>query len=318
MNTATPNPLSSIIDRHGVAILDGGLATTLEERGHDLDDPLWSARLLLEDPAAIRGVHEDFLRAGADVITTATYQASLPGLAARGLGKEAATALIETGVDLAREARDRVMDEPTWDIRRPRPLVAASVGPYGAYLADGSEYDGRYGIGRDELLDFHRTRWEILTRGGADLLACETLPSVVETEALLELLEGTPGCWAWFSFCCRDGEHLWDGTPLAEAVARCAEVPGVAAVGVNCTAPEHVASLLTNARGADDLPLIAYPNSGEIYDPRNKDWRAGSGVPEMFTNSVAEWQSRGAVAIGGCCRVGPEAIRELKRALSGG
>lgn len=318
MTTGTPNPLAPLLDRQGLVILDGGLATTLEGHGFDLDDPLWSARLLVEDPGAIRTVHEDFLRAGADVITTATYQASLPGLAARGLGPAAAAALIETGVDLACEARDKVLGEPTWDTRRPRPLVAASIGPYGAYLADGSEYDGQYGLSSQELQDFHRPRWEILAGSRADLLACETLPSLVETQALLELLQDTPGRWAWFSFCCRDGQHLWDGTPLKEVAAICDGVATVAAVGINCTDPRHVASLLTEAAEGTDKPLLAYPNSGEVYEAATRGWLPGDGAAGDFTGMAAGWRAQGASILGGCCRVGPRHIAEVRKALLGG
>ena len=190
------NPLLRTIDQQGFVVLDGGLATTLEARGYDLNDDLWSARVLLEEPDAIRQVHRDFLDAGADCIVTASYQASLTGFARRGLDADEGEALIRASVDLALEARQNFLDENDDSTVRPRPLVAASVGPYGAFLADGSEYTGQYDLDDAGLLEFHRERWRILADTPADLLACETIPSLRETSVLLSLLSDTPGRWA--------------------------------------------------------------------------------------------------------------------------
>ena len=307
---AIENPLLPFFRQKKALILDGGLATTLEDRGFDLADDLWSARVLLENPEAIGQVHLDFLAAGADCITTATYQATLPGLQKRGLDAGQARAILESAVNLALSARKTFWSDQENRRGRLHPLVAASVGPYGAYLADGSEYSGNYGLGQEELRRFHRDRWEILAASGADILACETLPNLQEAEALLELLHQTPGRWAWFSFCCRDGSSLGDGTPFARAVAMCAASSQVAAVGVNCTAPEFIGPLLEAGRQATDKPLIVYPNSGEIYDPVTKSWAAQSGqttIPEL----AVTWVKQGARAIGGCCRTGPADIRKL-------
>jgi len=308
------NPLSPILRKQTAVILAGGLATTLEDRGYDLDDDLWSARVLLDDPGAIRQVHHDFLTAGADCITTATYQASIPGFKKRGLDLEQARAQLDDAVKLAVDARDEFWSQPDNRAGRVEPLVAATVGPYGAFLADGSEYVGNYRIDDAELADFHRERWHVLAHGQADLLACETLPSLREAAVLLELLDDTPGRWAWFSFSCRDGRHLCDGTPFVEAVELCAAHRRVAAVGVNCTAPEFITPLMSIARDVTDLPLVAYPNSGEIFDPAGKTWRPG-GQAQVLWEATSEWLSLGVKVIGGCCRVGPEAIAKLRRTL---
>lgn len=307
------NPLADLLAHQSVVILDGGLASTLESHGHDLDDPLWSARLLLEDPGAVAGVHREFLAAGADVITTATYQASLPGFAARGLDANEAAALIRKGVELAVAVRDAFWDDPANRTGRRRPLVAASVGPYGAYLADGSEYRGRYDAGTEVLKAFHAGRLEALASGGADLLACETMPSLVEIEVLAPLLDeyDLP---AWFSFCCRDEDSLWDGAPVEEA-ARTALVSGrVAALGLNCTAPRHVAGLLERLRKVTDLPLVVYPNAGETYDPATRTWQPAADRSFPLAAAPA-WVAAGARLVGGCCRVGPPAIAALRAAL---
>jgi len=314
LSDSAGNPFLPFLEQQAALILDGGLATTLEDRGFDLNDELWSARVLLEDPEAIGRVHGDFLDAGADIITTATYQATLSGFQKRGLDSDQARALIELAVGLAVTARDDFWADPKNRQGRRRPLVAGSVGPYGAFLADGSEYAGNYGLTKGELISFHRQRWEILAAGPADLLACETLPSLPEARALLDLLHQTPGRWAWFSFSCRDGSSLCDGTPFVQAVEMCSESPQVAAVGVNCSAPEFISPLLNIGRKATDKPLVVYPNSGEIYNPMNKSWAAESGhrsIPEL----AAKWALQGARAIGGCCRTGPVVIRELRHLL---
>lgn len=316
---AVTNPLSEIIERQGRIVLDGGLATTLEDRGHTLDAPLWSARLLIEEPEAIRRVHLDFLEAGADCITTSSYQATLQGFSAKGLGEIEGRDLLRSSTGLAVEARDSFWSRPSNRRDRLRPLVAASIGPYGAFLADGSEYTGAYPIDDQALDAFHRERWQVLAESPADLLACETLPSLREALVLLQLLKETPGRWAWLSFSCRDPLHLWDGAPLADAVRACSSTPGVAAVGVNCTAPRFIPSLIKQAvRGmaseATDLPIIVYPNSGEIYDPVTRQWRPG-GDAGAWVDDATRWCDLGAAGIGGCCRVGTKTIAELRLRL---
>ncbi len=303
-------------------VLDGGLATALEARGFDLDDPLWSARLLLDDPDAVREVHLEYLRAGADCITTISYQASLPGFAARGIARDQGVALLQRATDLAAEARDAFWAEPAHRVDRTRPLVAASVGPYGAYLCDGSEYRGDYGVDRSVLWDFHRERWHLFARGRADLLACETIPSALEADVLFGLMRETPDRAAWVSFSCPDGEHISDATPIAEVARACDAIDNLVAVGVNCTKPHLVASLLQQLRSATTKPLIAYPNAGEDYDIASRSWVAAAGEARTGLSGsggldahVGAWVEAGAAAVGGCCRIGPAGITALRAAL---
>lgn len=305
----TTNPILPFIERQGALVLDGGLATELERRGANLDDALWSARLLADDPALIRQVHLDYYWAGADCCTSASYQATVPGFMARGLSADEARALIRRAVALTIEARDAFWAAGP-HARRLQPLVAASVGPYGAYLADGSEYRGDYDLDEDGLVAFHRERWALLAAGGADLLACETLPSFAEARALARLLAETPGAWAWFSFTCRDGAHISDGTPIAECAAYLAGRPGVVAVGVNCTPPRLIPALIRALTTAGPTPVIVYPNSGETYDPAARRWR-GESAPAEFGTFSREWRKLGAALIGGCCRTTPGHIRQI-------
>ena len=303
------NPITPFIERQGALVLDGGLATELERRGADLSDALWSARLLADDPALIRQVHLDYYWAGADCCTSASYQATVPGFMARGLSAEDARALIRRSVALVAEARDAFWATGPHR-RRLRPLVAASVGPYGAYLANGAEYTGDYDLDEAGLLAFHRERWDLLATSGADLLACETIPSLAEARALAELLAQTPGAWAWFSFTGRDGEHISDGTPIAECAAYLAGRPGVAAVGINCTPPRLIPDLIRAISAVTDTPIVVYPNSGESYDAVARRWR-GESAPAEFGTFSREWRKLGAALIGGCCRTTPAHIRQI-------
>jgi homocysteine S-methyltransferase len=305
------DPIRPFLDYQNLFILDGGLATELETRGHNLDDPLWSARLLLEQPEAIRQVHSDYLWAGADCVISASYQASLPGLQARGLSQTEAADLIRLSVQLAIEARDQF-----WAIKanrqgRLRPLVAASVGPYGAYLANGAEYTGDYDLDEAGLLAWHRPRWQILADSGADLLACETIPSLPEARALRQLLLETPVMPAWISFACHDGLHISDGTPLAESVRLLNDIPNLVAVGINCTPPRFVPDLITAVHSNTNKLIIVYPNSGEQYDPVNKQWLSQSDPSEFGTYS-REWRKMGALLLGGCCRTRPAHIQQIR------
>jgi homocysteine S-methyltransferase len=305
-----PNPITPFLQKQGTLILDGGLATELERHGHDLSDALWSARLLVDDPAAIRRVHLDYYWAGADCCTSATYQATIAGFMERGMSAAAAGDLIRLSVRLCIEARDEFWAVEQNRARRLRPIVAASVGPYGAYLADGSEYSGDYDLDERGLVDFHRERWAILAGSGADILACETLPSFAEARALAELLAESDDAWAWFSFSCRDGQHIHDGTPIAECAAFLAEIERAAAVGINCTPPRFIPDLIRAVAAVTDKPVIVYPNSGETYDPVAKRW-LGESVPSEFGTYSREWRKLGAGLIGGCCRTTPAHIRQI-------
>ena len=310
---ATRDPLDALLEDQGLVILDGGLATELEARGHDLSDALWSARLLLDDPEAIRDVHTAYLEAGADCVVSGSYQATVEGFRRRGVGAEEARDRLVLSVELAREAR-----EAFWRTApggRRRPLVAASVGPYGAALADGSEYTGRYDRDEAGLLGFHRERFALLAEAGADLLACETLPSHVEARVLLRLLDETPGARAWFSFTARDAAHISDGTPIAE-VGRALDHERVVGVGVNCVPPSLVPDLLSELRGASSRPLVAYPNSGQAWDAGAKRW--GGAAEELdLAEACVGWREAGARFLGGCCRVGPSVIRRMRQRLLG-
>ncbi len=305
------NPIEPFIARYGAMVLDGGLATELEHRGCDLNDALWSARLLVENPDLIRQVHADYYWAGADCCVSASYQATIPGFTGRGYSESEAIDLLRLSVRLVGEARDAYWSAVDDHDQRLRPLVAASVGPYGAYLADGSEYTGNYDLDESGLLAFHAQRWRILAQTEADLLACETIPSWPETRALARLLEQTPNVNAWFSFSCRDGEHISDGTPLADCAAYLDQFPQVAGVGINCTPPRFIPDLIRAVSAVTRKPIVVYPNSGETYDPLSKRWR-GESVPAEFGTFSREWRKLGASVIGGCCRTTPAHIRQIR------
>jgi homocysteine S-methyltransferase len=313
---APRDPIARFLRHQRVMILDGGLATALEAKGCDLNHDLWSAKVLMEAPELIREVHLDFLESGADCICSASYQATVPGFRKQGLTDADAGNLLVFSVELAKEARDQFWADPANRRGRQRPLVAASIGPFGAFLADGSEYSGTYGLSIAEIYEFHRDRWEVLTNAGADLLACETIPSEPEARALLRLLGHTPETWAWMSFSCRDRRHLSDGTPLTHVAWLCDEQPRVAAVGVNCTPPELMTDLIREVRKGTGKPVVVYPNSGEEYRAEDKTWHT-TPSSVVWRNEVARWVQAGARLIGGCCRVGPGAITEMRRSHAG-
>lgn len=322
-------------------VLDGGLATELEARGHDLSGALWSARLLADAPEAVVAAHRAFFAAGADVATTASYQASFPGLAAAGIDPEAAARLLRRSVGLARTAVTELersafnrsqlersgLERP--GLERPGPerpgpgpgrrsgtaagrrrWVAASVGPYGAALADGSEYRGRYGLGVAELADWHRPRLEVLAAAGPDLLACETIPDAVEAEALVAALDGL-GVPAWLTYSVA-GSRTRAGQPLTEAFAVVADAAAVGAVGVNCCDPADVGPAIATARAVTGKPVVVYPNSGEVWDAATRRW---TGRSRFTPAAAAGWVAQGAAAVGGCCRVRPSDIAAVSRAV---
>ncbi|MFE3255401.1 homocysteine S-methyltransferase [Nocardia sp. NPDC059091] len=289
-----------------VTVADGGVATALEARGHDLSDALWSARLLVDAPDEIRAVHTAFFRAGAVIATTASYQASFEGFAARGIDREQTARLLRRSVALARAARNEIDDgRERW--------IAASIGPYGAALADGSEYRGRYGLSLAELKRWHLPRLEVLADSGADVLALETIPDIDEAEALAGLLDGS-GVPAWLSYTI-DGDRTRAGQPLRDAFAIAAAVPEIVAVGVNCCAPDDVAFAIALAREVAGKPVIVYPNSGEKWDAGQRCW---TGESRFQARLAEEWAGLGAAIVGGCCRVLPADIERLAAVVAAG
>lgn len=298
----------------GPLVLDGGLSTELEQQGHDISGRLWSARLLNDAPEAVVEAHAAFLRAGAQVITTASYQATPEGFVRAGLAASDGEAMLRRSVELARRAVDEMGDGrhgPLW--------IAGSVGPYGTLLADGSEYTGDYGDGVNlqRLRDFHRPRLEILAAAGVDVLAAETVPSLIEVEALLLELAAL-GHPAWLSLTTTiDGAGVVRsrrGEPAAEAFAMAAEVDAIVAVGINCTDPAGLSAAIELAAATSGKPVVAYPNSGEGWDATARSWTESPPGGTGFSGSaVDDWLRSGAGLIGGCCRVGPDLIADIAR-----
>jgi len=285
-------------------ILDGGLSNALVARGHDLSGDLWTASLLRDAPGEIAAVHRQYFEAGAEVATTSSYQASVPGFVAAGMSRAEAEALLRRTVTLAREVRDELADDGR------RRLVAASVGPYGAVLADGSEYVGRYGVPASRLREFHLPRIELLAAEGPDLLAVETIPDADEAEVLVGILDEL-GLPAWLSYSVTDtGTRA--GQPLADAFAVLASSSGLVAAGVNCCAPDDVLDALDVARAVTGLPGVAYPNSGQGWDSGTHTW---SGTASYDVALAPRWVAAGAAYVGGCCEVGPSDIAALVETL---
>lgn len=302
---ASPTSLVAAL-AEGVVVLDGGMSNQLEAAGHDLSDALWSARLLADAPEAVREVHRAYFAAGAQVAITASYQAGFEGYARVGIGRREAEGLLRRSVELAREAaRDTDGDTASrW--------VAASVGPYGAVLADGSEYRGRYGLSVAELERFHRPRAEVLASAAPDVLALETVPDLDEAEALLRAVDGL-GVPVWLSYSVADGRTR-AGQPLEQAFALAAGVDQVVAVGVNCCAPEEAAEAVALAASVTGKPVVVYPNSGEGWNAQTRSW---AGRPTFDAERVGEWTGAGARLVGGCCRVGAEQIAVLAATVHG-
>lgn len=308
MRVGRPVSLAELVP--GPAALDGGLATELEARGYDLAHHLWSAQLLASDPDAIRDLHLDYYRCGARVATSASYQASRRGFLASGMDADEADSLLVRSVQLAQQARDLALAEGV-----PGPLlVAASVGPYGAIRHDGSEYRGHYDVPRAELVAFHAERLDVLAAAGPDLLAVETIPDLAEAEVVAGLLDqyDLP---AWVSFACTSGARTCAGQPYADAVAVAVSAARTVAVGVNCSAPQDVAALLETGRTATDLPFVVYPNAGGVWDAESGTW-SDQVAKDLPAELVRSWVGAGALLVGGCCGLGPDAVSGIATALA--
>jgi homocysteine S-methyltransferase len=299
----------SQIDLRALRVLDGGMATELERRGCDISGPLWSAHVLDASPSVITEVHLDYLRAGADCISTGSYQISAKGYRELGRSANDSAAALRESVAIAEEARDQYSKEDG------RPVfIAASLGPYGASLHNGAEFHGRYNISFDDLVAFHGDRLAVIAGTNADLVALETVPSLEEARAIETALKEFPGISAWVSFTCKDAAHVAHGERLAECIVALADVPQVVAVGINCTAPNLIATLIAEAKAATAKPIFVYPNSGELWDAENRCWYGSSNVAE-FGRLARTWFAAGARAVGGCCRTTPAHIRAVYETL---
>lgn len=299
---------SLLTDAH---ILDGGMASELEYLGADINGPLWSAHVLEDSPEKIIAVHRAYIDAGADIIETAGYQVSRMGYAEVGLDPARADSALLRSVALAREAAAFYPDR--------RILIAASFGPYGAALHNGAEYHGNYTCTFDDLVQFHRQRIDVLAAAppaeSPDLLAFETLPSLAEAEAIGQALATHPELAAWFSFTCRGQQHVAHGELLCQCATAVAAFPQTIAIGVNCTHPFFISSLIAELRAASDKPILVYPNSGEGWDAQHRCW-IGTSDPEAYAVKAAEWFAAGAQIIGGCCRTRPAHIRQVAQILA--
>ncbi len=293
----------------GIRVLDGGMASELEYLGARIDGPLWSAHVLEEAPEKIVAVHRAYIAAGADCIETASYQVSRRGYAEIGLETDRADAALLRAVALAREAAAAFPNR--------RVVIAASLGPYGAVLHNGAEYHGNYDLSHAQLVEFHRERIDVLARASGaeapDLLAFETLPSLEEARAIGEALAPWPDLTAWFSFTCKDAEHVAHGERLSECAAVVAGFPQTVAIGVNCTLPALIPSLIRELRSATGKPIVVYPNSGEGWDAVHRSW-TGTSDPAAYGAKAREWFAAGARMVGGCCRTRPEHIRQVRDA----
>ncbi len=288
-------------------LLDGGLSNELERQGCDLNHKLWSAQFLDANPEAIIEAHLSYLKSGAQCITTSSYQASVVGFMDMGYDRANAEALILKSVALAKEALERYN---ALGNSRAELLIAASIGPYGAYLSDGSEYRGNYGVSDETLRGFHIPQFELLDSSKAHFFACETIPSFQESKVLAEILRETKKP-AWISFSCKDTQCINDGTPIEECAMYLADHPNIFAIGVNCTPPTYISGLIKNLKKkSGSKKIVIYPNSGEVFNAESKTW-LGMADPKSYSTMVKEWLALGADIIGGCCRIGPEHIKGI-------
>ncbi len=302
--------IENLLKQKSVIINDGAMSTELQTMGFDLNNKLWTATILRENPEAIKDVHLNYLNVGANCIISNTYQASIAGFMKSGCTYEESVELIELSIKLLNDARDEWYKNSS----QIYPLVVGSIGPYGAFLADGSEYNGQYGVSIDLVKEFHKERLEIVWNAGVDLLAIETIPSLEEAILLAELTENI-GASAWITFSCKDGMHNSEGTLISECVKQLENYNCIKAIGVNCVKPKYVTSLVEEIKKYTTKPIVVYANLGSTYDPINKVWLNDSDNKE-YTDYALEWKQAGVKVIGGCCGVSSQDIAKLTKILN--
>lgn len=307
------NPISNILKKQKLFIIDGALGTYLEEKGYDVKDKLWSAKFLTHNPQAIKDIHTDYLRAGANCIITASYQASYEGFMEKGFSEKKAKELIQYSITLAKEARDEFW-ESTDKYAKIKPLVAASIGPYGAYLADGSEYTGNYPIDEEKLYAFHKKRLATIIDTQPDILACETLPSLTEAKIIAKALSELPPTPAWISFSAKDSLSIRNGDSITKAAKWIETQAHICAIGINCTETEHISALIKTIKENSSKQIITYPNYS-AYIPITKTWEKKK-IPDNFGKLAYHWYQLGVSGVGGCCQTGPKEIAQISKWVS--
>ncbi|QDF30291.1 homocysteine S-methyltransferase [Halarcobacter anaerophilus] len=309
------NKLEELLKEQAVLIVDGALGTRLQTKGLNINDSLWSAKLLDENPNAIKAVHKEYLDSGADLIITSSYQASIEGFEKKGFSRQKAKELICLSIELARKARDEFWEEKKNKKKRIKPLVAASIGPYGAFLANGAEYTGKYNISKEQLKNFHKRRVEIIASTNPDIFAIETIPSFEEAKILAEILKEYKNIPSWICFSAKDNLHINDGTKIKECAKYLDTKEQISAIGINCTSPKYISSLIKEIKSVSNKPIVVYPNGGFKYNPLTKNWEDAKTDEKEFAKMAHLWKTQGAKLIGGCCQTEPKEIEELRRVL---
>jgi homocysteine S-methyltransferase len=277
--------------------------------GFDLSGVLWSAHVLEDAPQAIAQVHRSYVEAGADCLITASYQVSAEGFEQLGHSPQDAACLAENALRRSVAIAEKVRDE--YQATTPRKIwIAASIGPYGAMLHNGAEYHGNYDCSFAELVAFHQRRIAVLVQTNADFLAFESVPSLEEARAILSALRSQPEAPAYISFTCRDAIHVSHGETLRSCAQLLDREPQIIGIGVNCTRPELISSLIRELAQSTTKPKFVYPNSGEQWNAIQHCWE---GEGEEFGELARQWQTAGAEWIGGCCRTGPEQVRAIAK-----
>ena len=304
--------LDEILTRNKIMAIDGSMSTALENLGAEHKNDLWTAQTLVDNPDLIKKVHINYFRAGADCGITCSYQATIPGLVKHGFTESQAEEIITRSVKIFQEAREQWWNNEGKAAGRVYPLCLGSVGPYGAYLADGSEYTGNYKIDDKNLRKFHRRRIELLNEAGSDLLLFETQPSLKEVLIEASIAEELSADY-WVSFSCADGKKINDGTKILDCARELSDknlYPHLKMLGVNCTKPEYIVSLIRELKQVTDLPIGVYPNSGEIYDPNTKTWTHSENAKDFGAYALS-YMEAGASAVGGCCTTVEKHIEQV-------
>jgi len=309
-----------LLEKQDYLILHGALGTELECQGYDVSGKLWSAEYLIRQPDIIEKIHESYILSGSDIVTTSAYQATIPGLMDYGLSKSDAENIIRSTVRIAKSARDKAWAkiDANEKSKRPYPLISGDIGPYAAYLANGSEYTGKYNIDKEAIRSFHKPRIALLLEEGVDLLAVETIPNFIEAQVIAEILsEKYPKVEAYFSFTSQDGKSISDGTPIEEVATYCDKIPQILSMGLNCSLPKIYESGLKLFNKVTKKPLVTYPQSGEIFDKKTKTWFPPTEKLPTLLENTKYWHTLGAKIVGGCCRTHPCDIKILSQGLRG-
>ena len=284
-----------------IKLLDGSMSFPMEQLGYNLKNKLWTGKALINNPDLIKDIHKGYIDAGADFISTSTYQISFDRLKNMGYQSEEIKKIFQKSVDIVKDAIEE--SKLKKEIK-----IVGSFGPYASYDPEASEYIGEYDSTDIEIKKFHLNNIRIIEETDLDIILYETIPCLREIKILSEALSHSTK-EIWISITCNEEMEFRDGSSFKDACEIISKIEKITTMGINCFSPLLVKKAIDLLKKYSNKKILIYPNSGEIYNPKERFW---TGNNEFNNSMIKNWLSLYPDIIGGCCRIGYDDIKKMR------